>query len=266
MLLALMAGVRGSEAASPPAAPESRADAAFVYVIRRRWHVDIGLPADSLEPPLSFLRERFPGARTLIFGFGDERYLLHGHRANILMVLWPGAGVILISALNTTPDAAFGEANVAALPVSAPDSHALQEFIFNSIAVQRPRAARGGSGTGRQRAVFHFCPALFGGLHLQSMGRASAEDCSPADSQRGSGIRGAAMAQVKRAQGVRQEHPVEIASAPGARPAPGLSAAAAQPERRCIDDQFFGSTTMSLCTSTTCSVFRAIATARSAAS
>ncbi len=136
VLLALMAGGRGSAAASPPAAPESRADAAFVYVIRRRWHVDIGLPAESLEPPLSFLRERFPGARTLIFGFGDERYLLHGHRANILMVLWPGAGVILISALNTTPDAAFGADNVAALPVSAPDSRALQEFIFDSIAVQ----------------------------------------------------------------------------------------------------------------------------------
>jgi hypothetical protein len=136
LLLALMGGVRASGAAALAPAAEPRADATSVYVIRRRWHVDVGLPADSLEPPLSFLRERFPGARTLIFGFGDERYLLHGHRANILMVLWPGAGVILISALNTTPDAAFGARNVVALPVSASDNHALQEFIFNSIAVQ----------------------------------------------------------------------------------------------------------------------------------
>jgi hypothetical protein len=53
-----------------------------VYVVRRRWHIDIGFAAGDLSPPLASLSSRLPGARYLVFGFGDGQFLMNKDQAS----------------------------------------------------------------------------------------------------------------------------------------------------------------------------------------
>ena len=52
-----------------------------VYVLRRGWHTDIAFPADGIPGPLVGIARDFPGARYLVFGFGDRRYQVAEHKA-----------------------------------------------------------------------------------------------------------------------------------------------------------------------------------------
>lgn len=121
-------------------APESAAggtDATTViYVIRRKWHVDIGFAAADLAPPLASLRSDLPGARFLVFGFGDRHYLLDKDRGRggMLAALWPGAGLILATGVTASLQAAFGADNVIELPLGAMQSRQAQEFLWSSLA------------------------------------------------------------------------------------------------------------------------------------
>jgi uncharacterized protein (TIGR02117 family) len=106
-----------------------------IYVVRRTWHIDVGFPVQELELPLAGLREDFPGVAYLQFGFGDRRYLMSRHHGAGMMLsaLWPGAGLILLTALKATPQQAFGASQVIELAVTGEQSHDLQRFIWQSL-------------------------------------------------------------------------------------------------------------------------------------
>jgi hypothetical protein len=123
---------------APPAPADSHIT---VYVVRRGWHVDVGLAAADLRPPLRTLAAAFPGATYLLFGFGDERYLLHGGSGDLLLALWPGAGVILITSLHTSAvSAAFDVGAVITLDLTQPQSTALQNYVWQSLQTQQGAA------------------------------------------------------------------------------------------------------------------------------
>ena len=107
----------------------------MIYVVRRSWHIDIGFAAADLQPPLNGLTAKFPGARYLFFGFGDRRYLeAKHHTAPVLMsALWSGRGLILVTALASTPQQAFGADQVIALPLPQAGVDDLQAFVAKSI-------------------------------------------------------------------------------------------------------------------------------------
>lgn len=105
-------------------------------MVRRGWHVDIGFAAADLAPPLDQFRGEFPGARYLIFGFGDRRYLLRrGHDpAGALAALWPGPGLLLATGLAAPPEVAFGAAHVIRLPLRPSQARDAQTFVWQSLA------------------------------------------------------------------------------------------------------------------------------------
>jgi hypothetical protein len=107
----------------------------LIYVVRRGWHIDIGFAVTALEPPLQSLAAQFPGARYLFFGFGDQHYLLAKNRNGpvLLGALWPGKGLILATAVTSTPQAAFGEEQVIALVVTVSQARSVQAFIGRSL-------------------------------------------------------------------------------------------------------------------------------------
>jgi len=107
-----------------------------VFVIRRGWHTDLGFAMGTLQGALTHVGDRFPEARFVAFGFGDRRYLQSAHRgpATLLQALWPGAAVILVTALNDTPEAAFGTAHVRRLEIPTARSLEIQGFIARSLA------------------------------------------------------------------------------------------------------------------------------------
>jgi hypothetical protein len=111
------------------------APATVLYVIKRKWHVDIGFAVVDLAPPLAALRADFPDARYLLFGFGDRHYLLDEDRGftGALSALWPGPGVMLVTGLTATLQAAFGVDNVIALPVTAAQARDAQDFVWRAL-------------------------------------------------------------------------------------------------------------------------------------
>jgi uncharacterized protein (TIGR02117 family) len=126
------------------AMPQRRANEATVvaasrttlYVARRGWHIDIGFAVSDLAPPLAALAADFPDSQYVFFGFGDRRYLTSKNKnfPSMLAALWPGAGMVLATALLLTPEQAFGAVHVIRLAISTAQAKEAQGFVWNSLA------------------------------------------------------------------------------------------------------------------------------------
>jgi hypothetical protein len=88
--------------------------------VARGWHTDVDLPADRLSPGLLALAHDFPGASHFLFGFGERAYWTRPdpNSADALAALVPGPGVILVTALRVSSEAAFADGDVVTLPVT----------------------------------------------------------------------------------------------------------------------------------------------------
>jgi len=119
----------------PAARPDSASDEVPVYVVRRKWHVDIGFAATDIDPTLAPIKSQFAGANYLLFGFGDRAYLLSKNKRSptLLRALWPGPGLILVTSIEGSPASAFGSSQVIELRISGAESRAIQGFIRASI-------------------------------------------------------------------------------------------------------------------------------------
>ncbi len=117
------------------AAPLSCAAQSHLMVVRRGWHIDLGFPAADLGPRLQFASSALPGARYVLFGFGDMHYLKSRKKgvSTLAAALWPGRGIMLVTGLEDTPQQGFGAQHVVELPLSDAQSRALQDFIADSF-------------------------------------------------------------------------------------------------------------------------------------
>jgi hypothetical protein len=138
VVLALCSVAVGSVAAGSVAAANALPDSATIFVARRGWHIDIGMAAGDLGPPLSQAAAFLPDAKYVFFGFADKHYLLAAnHNAPVLLsALWPGAGILLTTGLANSPADAFGATHVITLQVSQHQMHELQAFIWRSLRTQ----------------------------------------------------------------------------------------------------------------------------------
>ena len=128
------AATRSTTPAAPTAASQQRQ---LVYVVRRGWHIDIGIARADAQPPLLQVAAAFPEARYLLFGFGDRRYLLNGGAGNMVAALWGGAGLVLVTSLESQqPRQVFGPDNVIELTLTPQQMSGLQAFIGRSLAAR----------------------------------------------------------------------------------------------------------------------------------
>jgi hypothetical protein len=134
-VLAACSGVKRDARSAAVAAPLAHGTA-VIYLVRRKWHVDVGFAVDGLGEPLSTVSGHFPKAKYLFFGFGDRHYLLAKKRnAPVLLgALWPGPGLVLVTAIDGTPQAAFGPSQVIELEVPLTEALAAEGFVWRSIA------------------------------------------------------------------------------------------------------------------------------------
>jgi hypothetical protein len=138
----------GSSTSGPPATGSTAVHSALedfppgaafssttVYVARRRWHMDVGFAAKDIRGPLVGVLGQFPGASYVFFGFGDRHYLLSKDQGApaLLAALWPGPGLILVTALENAPRQAFGVEDVIDLQLTPDESRAIQAFIWRSL-------------------------------------------------------------------------------------------------------------------------------------
>jgi hypothetical protein len=136
MIVFAWGSLAGCTLTRAPAPDRPRAGASTtIYVARRKWHIDVGFATADLGP-LTFASTQFSGSKYVFFGFGDRHYLLaRNHDAPVLSgALWPGAGLILVTALQGAPQAAFGGSQVVEIQLSQAQARALQSFIRASIA------------------------------------------------------------------------------------------------------------------------------------
>jgi hypothetical protein len=137
-----------------------------IYVIKRSWHTDIGFGADDLHSPLASLRTALPGAHYLLFGFGDKHYLMtHANGFDRLVgAVWPGDGVVLLTGLEGTPEAAFGAKAVVRLTVSAVQAQALEHFVWQTLATQNGAAKSLAPGP-YDGSLYYASSVRYSGLH-----------------------------------------------------------------------------------------------------
>jgi uncharacterized protein (TIGR02117 family) len=130
-----LAGCTTAPRLTPMAHSDPIGSPVTVFIARRKWHIDVGFAAADLEPALMPVKAQFASAKYLFFGFGDRRYLLSKSKTGplLLRALWPGAALLLVTAIKDPPDFAFGPAQVVRLELSADQAHAIQSFIRASI-------------------------------------------------------------------------------------------------------------------------------------
>jgi uncharacterized protein (TIGR02117 family) len=137
-----------------------------IYVIKRSWHTDLGFEAADLHPPLAGIRPQLGGARYLLFGFGDRHYLIDhsGSMKGLLSAVWPGSGVVLVTGLGATPEAAFGAAGVIRLTVSATQARRLEAFVWRTLATGDDAARM--LGAGPYEGSYYFTATMrYSGVH-----------------------------------------------------------------------------------------------------
>jgi hypothetical protein len=124
--------------ASQPAAQEQ------VYVVDDGWHIQLGLPADRLEGPLAVFRDTFPGARTILFGYGKRTFITAPARSltEYLLGPIPGPAVIEVNAISVTPPEAYDPSDVIALALPPGGTHALADFIWSDMERDSTGSAR----------------------------------------------------------------------------------------------------------------------------
>ncbi len=137
----ITAAPSGCAAPYPHSGPVDAAGDIAIYVIDRGWHTDIGLQPPGPRGQLAVFRRTFPGARFLVFGFGERAYYTGADRnlGTMLRALLPSPSAILVTALRGTPAEAFGAGHVVALHLSRAGVERVIRFIWNDL----PRDAAG---------------------------------------------------------------------------------------------------------------------------
>jgi hypothetical protein len=114
-----------------PAAGEGR-----ITVLSRGWHTELAIPASELRGRLALFRSVFPGARTVMFGYGKRTFMTAraDRIGEYLLGPFPGPAVIEAIGLSTGPLAAYGPGDSVTLPVSPRGERALSDFIWLDLA------------------------------------------------------------------------------------------------------------------------------------
>ena len=109
-----------------------------MYVVKRGWHIDIGIARADAQPPLQPVAAAFPESRYLLFGFGDRRYLLQGGGVgNSVAALWGGAGLVMVTSIGLQQlEQVFGRDSVVQVELTPQQMSDLQGFIGRTFATR----------------------------------------------------------------------------------------------------------------------------------
>ncbi len=106
-----------------------------VYVVEGGWHAEIGVPVSELSGGLQFYKDVFPGADTLMIGYGKRTFFTAEVKtpSEYLLGPFPGPAVIHIVGLRGTPIAAYPDEDVVTLALPPDGSRKMSAFIWQDI-------------------------------------------------------------------------------------------------------------------------------------
>ena len=107
-----------------------------VFVIATGWHTELALPVESLRGRLAHFADAFPGARFLVFGWGQRDYYMAREPTigDLLGATLPSPAVTLVVPLRQTPTNAYGAQHVFSVEVSEQGANVLSSFIWRFLA------------------------------------------------------------------------------------------------------------------------------------
>ena len=107
-----------------------------VYVLSGDWHSEIAIPVSELGDGLEELARKYPGARSLVFGYGKKSFMTAppGSLAKYLTGPWPGAGAIEVTALDGDPAALYAPDEIVTLDLPADGARRLSAHIRGDMA------------------------------------------------------------------------------------------------------------------------------------
>ena len=99
------------------------------------WHTELVIPAAPIAGPLAPIAARFPGARTLSFGFGKRSFITLSDPGLLDFATGaiPGPGAIRIIGLNAEPGRIY-PGRVIQIPLTEPAWTSLTAFLSHAIA------------------------------------------------------------------------------------------------------------------------------------
>lgn len=167
--LAACAGPKPTQGLPAPARAAAGAPAreASVALVSHGWHTDIALPAREATGPLASFRTLFPGARTLVFGYGKRTFMIApAHTLGEWIIgPFPGPAAIEVSAIRTDATTAYGAAHVTILPLPPGGAAGLSAFLWQAFAktpAGDPRYIAQGNWPG---SLFYQAQSRYGLLH-----------------------------------------------------------------------------------------------------
>ncbi len=100
------------------------------------WHTDIALPIAEVSGPLARFGQVFPGARTLVFGYGKRTFMIApAHTLGEWIIgPFPGPAAIEVSAISSDAATAYGAGHVMTLPLPSAGAKHLSDFLWAAIA------------------------------------------------------------------------------------------------------------------------------------
>jgi hypothetical protein len=149
----VLAGCGGGQA---PAGAKTVLAGETVSLITHGWHTDIGLPSAEATGPLARFRSLFPGARTLVFGYGKRTFMIAPAHSIGEWIIgpFPGPAAIEVSAISADAATGYGARHVETLALPPGGAEGLSAFLWQAFA-QTPE------GTPRYIAQGNFPGSLF---------------------------------------------------------------------------------------------------------
>lgn len=171
-LLLLSLGGCAARLPPPPAAPapggQIRAEPAeTVSLLTHGWHTDIAVPAREVSGPLARFKTLFPGAHTLVFGYGKETFMIAPVHSLGEWIIgpFPGPAALEVSAISTTPATAYGTRHTITLALPPGGAARLSAYLWRAFAKDKagnPRYVAQGNFPG---SLFFAAARPYGLLH-----------------------------------------------------------------------------------------------------
>lgn len=133
LALSACAGASREKPLSPAPLPPG---AGTVSLITHGWHTDVAIPAAEVSGPLARFRSLFPGARSLVFGYGKRTFMIApAHTLGEWIIgPFPGPAAIEVSAISTDATTAYGVAHVQRLALPPGGAASLSAFLWRAFA------------------------------------------------------------------------------------------------------------------------------------
>lgn len=130
-----LAVLAGCSPPLPPDCPPALAGRDVVYVLGRGWHTEIGLPAEELHGGLEAFRTIYPGARTVMFGYGKRTFMVAppDDISEYMLGPVPGPAVIEVVGLNASPPEAYGPDGIVTLVLPPGGAEKISAFLWNDL-------------------------------------------------------------------------------------------------------------------------------------